>query len=109
MGKIYEGYKGKEKKDEVINGVKVHRCFEIGRRKGILFRFLNYYSFAWSSKRYAKKLKEKYGNDFVSIFTAGTCGDINHLNTSHVPWDEFRYREIGEIMANEVIRLIDGE
>ena len=57
----------------------------------------------------SKKLKEKYGNDFVSIFTAGTCGDINHLNTNHVPWDEFRYREIGEIMANEVIRLIDGE
>ena len=56
----------------------------------------------------SKKLKEKYGENFVSVFTAGTCGDINHLNTNHVPWDEFRYREIGEIMANEVIRMING-
>lgn len=56
----------------------------------------------------SKKLKEKYGESFVSVFTAGTCGDINHLNTNLVPWDEFRYREIGEIMAREVIRMIDG-
>lgn len=66
MGKIYEGYKGKEKKDEVINGVKVHRCFEIGRRKGIIFRFLNYYSFAWSSKKYIKKLKGEYDVVFAN-------------------------------------------
>ena len=65
MGKIYPGYKGKAKRDEVLNGVKIHRCFEIGRRSGILFRFLNYYSFALSSKRFAKKLKE----DFDVVFT----------------------------------------
>ena len=53
-------------------------------------------------------LKEKYGQNFVSVFTAGTCGDINHLNTNHIPWDEFRYREIGEIMSREVIRIIDA-
>ena len=56
----------------------------------------------------SKILKEKYGQNFVSMFTAGTCGDINHLNTNHVPWDEFRYREIGEIMSREVIRIIDA-
>lgn len=60
MGKIYEGYGGKKKRDEAINGVKVHRCFEIGRRTGVLFRFLNYYSFAISSKRYIKRMKEKF-------------------------------------------------
>ena len=60
MGKIYEGYGRGKKRNETLNGVKVHRCFEIGRRKGVLFRFLNYYSFAFSSKRYAKKLKEKF-------------------------------------------------
>ena len=36
MGEIYEGYKGKEKLDEVINGVKVHRCYTIPRKKGII-------------------------------------------------------------------------
>ena len=55
----------------------------------------------------SKILKAKYGEDFVSVFTAGCCGDINHLNTNHVPWDEFRYREIGEIMSREVERIID--
>lgn len=60
MGKIYDGYRCGKKRDEIINGVKIHRCFEIGRRSGILFRFLNYYSFALSSKRYVKRLKEKY-------------------------------------------------
>ena len=55
----------------------------------------------------SKKLKEKYGESFVSIFTAGTCGDINHLNTNLIPWDEFRYREIGEIISREVIRMFD--
>ena len=55
----------------------------------------------------SKKLKEKYGEAFVSVFTAGTCGDINHLNTNLVPWDEFRYREIGEIISHEIIRMFD--
>lgn len=60
MGYIYDGYKKGEKRDEVIGGVNVHRCFTIGRRKGIFFRFLNYYSFAFSSSRYAAKLKKEY-------------------------------------------------
>ena len=66
MGKIYEGYRGKQKRDEVRNGVKIHRCFEIGRRTGVLFRFLNYYSFAISSKRYIKKMKEKFDVVFAN-------------------------------------------
>ena len=60
QGKIFDGYKRGKKRDETINGVKVHRCFTIARRKGAIFRFLNYYSFALSSKRYVKRLKEKY-------------------------------------------------
>ena len=66
MGKIYDGYRHGKKRDEVINGVKVHRCFEIGRRKGVLFRFLNYYSYAISSKRYVKRLKEKFDVVFAN-------------------------------------------
>ena len=63
-GKIYDGYKCGKHRDETINGVRVHRCFTIGRRHGAFFRFLNYYSFAISSKRYVKKLKE----DFDLVF-----------------------------------------
>ena len=66
MGKIYDGYKSKKKRNEVINGVKVHRCFEIARRKGPIFRLLNYYSFAISSKKYIKKIKEKFDIVFIN-------------------------------------------
>ena len=60
MGEIYEGYREGEKRDEMINGVKVHRCFTIGRKHGSIYRFLNYYSYAFSSTSYVKKLKEEF-------------------------------------------------
>ena len=66
MGEIYDGYRKGEKRDEILNGVKIHRCFTIGRRHGAIFRFLNYYSFAISSTRYVKKLKENYDVVFVN-------------------------------------------
>ena len=46
MGRIYDGYRGGKRRDEEINGVRVHRCFTVGRRKGIFWRVINYYSFA---------------------------------------------------------------
>lgn len=66
MGKIYDGYRRGEKRDETINGVKVHRCFTIGRKSGAVYRFLNYYSYAFSSSRYVNKLKENYDAVFVN-------------------------------------------
>lgn len=48
-GVIYDGYGKGRKKDEIINGVRVHRCFTIARRTGAVYRFLNYYSYAVSS------------------------------------------------------------
>ncbi len=59
-GYIYEGYKDRAKRHEVINGVDVHRTFTIGRRKGIFFRVLNYYSFMLSSGAYVSKLDKDY-------------------------------------------------
>lgn len=66
MGKIYAGYEKGKMRDEIRAGVKIHRCFEIGRRTGTLFRFLNYYSFAISSKRYVKRMKEKFDVVFAN-------------------------------------------
>ena len=60
MGSIYQGYRNGQKRDERINGVKVHRCFTIGRRHGAFFRLLNYESFALSSTHYVKKSRESY-------------------------------------------------
>lgn len=45
-GKVYKGYGKGKKINEIINGVRIHRCFTIPRKSGIFYRFLNYYSFA---------------------------------------------------------------
>ena len=66
MGKIYSEYRKRQKRDEIINGVIVHRCFTIGRRSGAIFRFLNYYSYAISSEMYVSGLKDEYDVVFVN-------------------------------------------
>lgn len=66
MGEIYEGYCRGKKRDETVNGVHVHRCFTIGRKHGVIYRFLNYYSYAISSTNYVRKLKEQYDVVFVN-------------------------------------------
>jgi glycosyltransferase involved in cell wall biosynthesis len=65
-GYIYKDYKKGKRRKEEKDGVRITRTFTVGRRKGILFRLLNYYSFAWSSKRFAKKLKEEYDVVFTN-------------------------------------------
>lgn len=69
-GITYESYRKGKKRDEVINGVKVHRCFTVERRTGTVYRFLNYYSFAVSSWLYVSKLKcgNKKEKPFDAVF-----------------------------------------
>ncbi|MBE6636507.1 MAG: glycosyltransferase family 4 protein [Ruminococcaceae bacterium] len=66
MGTVYDGYRHGKRRNEILDGVSVHRCFTIARRKGILFRFLNYYSYAISSTWYAAKLRTSYDAIFVN-------------------------------------------
>ncbi len=65
MGEIYDGYKNGEHKEEVLNGVNVHRVFTIGRRSGFLFRIANYYAFSIASSVFVNKLKKDYDVAFV--------------------------------------------
>lgn len=66
MGEIYEGYRHGKKRDEILNGVKVHRCFTIGRRHNAFRRVLNYYSYMLSSMSYIKRLSDDYDVVFVN-------------------------------------------
>ena len=59
-GSIYPGYEKGARADEVLDGVRVHRVPLIPRKKGIVYRFLNYYSFQLSSCRYARRLREPF-------------------------------------------------
>lgn len=54
-----------------------------------------------------KELKKLYGEDFVSLFVLGACGDINHVNP-----DKSReintYEEIGQILAKNASEVINN-
>lgn len=66
MGEIYKEYKNNKRRNENINGIDIHRCWTVGRKNKAIFRFLNYFSFMFSSSLFVKKLKEKYDVVFVN-------------------------------------------
>ncbi len=45
------------------------------------------------------RLKERYGQDFVSLFLIGTCGDVNH-NPHDPKYTKAGHVEIGEALAD---------
>lgn len=53
-GVLYEGYGKGKHIDEVVNGVKVHRCFTVPRGTGLVKRLMNYYSYPLSSASFVK-------------------------------------------------------
>lgn len=69
-GVLYEGYGKGEHIDEVINGVKVHRCYTVPRQTGTVKRMMNYYSYAASSIKYAlsRKCVASDGTSFDVVF-----------------------------------------
>ena len=65
----------------------------------------NSYSGDYSSY-ISKHLKEKYGQDFVSLFVLAPCGDINHVGPdyaekAHTDW----YQTMGKLIADTVIEI----
>lgn len=68
MGTIYEEYRHGKNRREVRGGVQITRTFTIGRRQGVLFRFLNYESYSLSSTRYIRTLP----GDYDVVFTNQT-------------------------------------
>ncbi len=65
-GKIPKEYKFFRKRKERLHGVNIIRCFEIARRKGFLFRILNYISYAVSASCKALFIKKDY--DVVYVY-----------------------------------------
>lgn len=82
VGKVYKGYKYGKKRDEVINGVKIHRCFTIGRYGSSLKRLLNYFSYPLSACRYVGHIKKEYDIVFV-----------NQLSPIMMAWPAIKYKK----------------
>lgn len=68
QGYIFDDYKHGKNRRQVHNGVNIIRVKEIGRRSGIIFRLLNY----WSYPHYASKMIKKLDNDFDVVLINGT-------------------------------------
>lgn len=66
MGYIYPEYKHRKNRRQNRNDVRISRTFTIGRRNNILFRLLNYYSFAISSTLFVNRLKGEYDVVFAN-------------------------------------------
>ncbi len=59
-GTVYPEYRHGKRRKEVKNGVLIGRVFTVGRRKSLLFRFLNYYSYALFSTLHILRLRKEY-------------------------------------------------
>lgn len=59
-GVVRKEYRRGRHKEEVINGVKVFRTFEIGRRHGPIWRTINYLSYMFSASAWARKNKIQF-------------------------------------------------
>lgn len=66
MGYIYDDYKNGKNRHQEKNGVKITRTFTVGRRNNIIFRMLNYFSYAISSTLFVNRLKEEYDVVFTN-------------------------------------------
>lgn len=64
-GIIPDEYKHGKKRDEIIKGVHVIRCNEIGRKHGSVFLALNYLSFIISATKKIIKLKKDFDVLFI--------------------------------------------
>lgn len=80
-GVLYEGYGKGKHIDEVINGVKIHRCYTVPRQTGIIKRFLNYYSYAIFSTKYvlSKKCVASDGRTFDVVY----CNQLSPVMMAH--------------------------
>jgi hypothetical protein len=51
-------------------------------------------------------LKRFYGENFITVFILGACGDINHKDIrGKIVTDQLYYKKIGRILAGEVIKV----
>jgi glycosyltransferase involved in cell wall biosynthesis len=86
-GKVPQEYKWGRKRNEVIDGVKVIRCFEIGRHSGRISLILNYLSFELSANYKARFMPDSF--DVVLSYQLSpilmTCPAIIYKKNHNAP------------------------
>ena len=86
-GKIYTDYRYNKKRREIIEGVTIYRTYTIPRKKSVVYRLLNYFSFAISSTIgvLLGKYKTKDGSNFDCVF-------VNQLSPVMMAWAGMAYK-----------------
>ena len=92
QGVVPKEYRFFKKRNETVNGVRVIRCAEIGRRNGAAFLLLNYASFALSASLKALFMREKFDLVFsyqlspitMALPEIKTCSVISMVITSRM-------------------------
>ena len=86
-GKIYADYRHSKKRREIIEGVTIYRTYTIPRKKSVVYRLLNYFSFAISSTIgvLLGKYKTKDGSNFDCVF-------VNQLSPVMMAWAGMVYK-----------------
>lgn len=87
-GKIYADYRHNKKRREIIEGVTIYRSYPIPRKKSVVFRLLNYFSFAISSTLgvLLGRYKTKDGSNFDCVF-------VNQLSPVMMAWAGMAYKK----------------
>ena len=85
---------------------------ESGNRIGVIFTYALHQDsvgkVAFSgdfSLEISHQLKARYGSNFVSVFLAGCCGDINHIDPIGKTMRD--HRSIGRVLAREIERVTE--
>ncbi|MGX8704486.1 MAG: hypothetical protein ACSW8H_08575 [bacterium] len=54
----------------------------------------------------SRKIKSVLGQDVVSLFINGCCGDVTHIDyTGNYPFGPEHYIKVGNILAYDVLRI----
>lgn len=86
-GEIFDGYENSYRTPEIHNGVKILRCNNRPRHKGILNLVLNYLSFVKCANRIVAKLEDHYDIVYVYQLSPVTLAisAIKYKKKNHVP------------------------
>ena len=95
-------------------------CFEglDGKKLGMIYSFGNHQdsvdgcevSADWSGV-VSKRMKEKFGEEFISIFFLGTAGDVNQVDVNNTATDyhpECCYKILGENAYKAIVSAFDS-
>lgn len=80
-GILYDGYGKGQHIDEIVNGVKIHRCYTVPRGRGTVRRMENYYSYSIASTAYvlSNKCVASDGSNFDIVF----CNQLSPIMMAH--------------------------